>query len=202
VKKGRILNLDEKELWNKVSESVQKSKEGNADKTLNEEKNTKILKKETSIVVNPVIWTPHPITSEKTAINGSKSMDQKALKKLKKGKFTPEAKLDLHGLTSEQAHRVLMPFIINNYKQNKRLVLVITGKGEKNNDNAYGSSSLGVLKKKVPQWLRLQPVDDCILDFVEAHQKDGGSGALYIYLKKKIKNLSINTVDLIYSHPV
>ena len=148
MKKGRILNLDEKELWNKVSESVQKSKEGNADKTLNEEKNTKILKKETSIVVNPVIWTPHPITSEKTAINGSKSMDQKALKKLKKGKFTPEAKLDLHGLTSEQAHRVLMPFIINNYKQNKRLVLVITGKGEKNNYNAYGSSSLGVLKKE------------------------------------------------------
>jgi len=38
VKKGRILNLDEKELWNKVSESVQKSKEGSADKTLNEEK--------------------------------------------------------------------------------------------------------------------------------------------------------------------
>ncbi|MDC1255375.1 Smr/MutS family protein [Paracoccaceae bacterium] len=187
MKKGRILNHDEKELWNKVSESVQKSKEGNADKTLNEEKNTKILKKETSIVVNPVIWSPHPITSEKTAINGSKSMDQKALKKLKKGKFTPEAKLDLHGLTSEQAHRVLMPFIINSYKQNKRLVLVITGKGEKNNDNAYGSSSLGVLKKKVPQWLRLQPVNDCILDFVEAHQKDGGSGALYVYLKKNKK---------------
>ena len=65
MKKGRILNLDEKELWNKVSESVQKSKEGNSDKTLNEEKNTKILKKETSIVVNPVIWTPHPNTSEK-----------------------------------------------------------------------------------------------------------------------------------------
>ena len=114
-------------------------------------------------------------------------MDQKALKKLKKGKFTPEAKLDLHGLTSEQAHRVLMPFIIKNFKQNKRLVLVITGKGEKNNDNAYGSSNLGVLKKKVPQWLRLQPVNDCILDFVEAHQKDGGSGALYVYLKKNKK---------------
>ena len=69
MKKGRTLNLDEKELWNKVSESVQRSKEGNTDKTLNEEKNTKILKKETSTIVNPVIWIPHSITSEKTAIN-------------------------------------------------------------------------------------------------------------------------------------
>ena len=42
MKKGRILNLEEKELWNKVSESVQKSKEGSVDKILNEEKNTKI----------------------------------------------------------------------------------------------------------------------------------------------------------------
>ena len=187
MKKGRLLSIDEKELWNKVSVSVQKSKEGNIDKTSNEENRKKILKKESKIVDSHAIQAPFSITSEKKVSGGSKSMDQKALKKLKKGKFTPEAKLDLHGLTSEQAHRVLMPFIINNYKQNKRLVLVITGKGEKNNNNTYGSSSLGVLKKKVPQWLRIKPVNDCILDIVESHQKDGGSGALYVYLKKNKK---------------
>lgn len=187
MKKGRILNSDEKELWSKVSESVQKSKEVNSDKTLIEEKKPNFLKKEINTVSKHAAHVPSLNTVEKKLIRGSKSMDPRALKKLKKGKLTPEAKLDLHGFTSEQAHRTLLPFIINNHKQNKRLVLIITGKGEKNYDHAYSSQSLGVLKKKVPQWLQLPPVSDCILDFVEAHQKDGGSGALYVYLKRNKK---------------
>ena len=187
MKKGRILKSDEKELWNKISQSIQKSREVNSDKTINEEKNTKFLKNDINTVSKYAVHVPYPNIGEKKLISGSKSMDPKVLKNLRKGKLTPEAKLDLHGLTSEQAHRALTPFIINNYKQNKRLILVITGKGEKNYDHAHGSQNFGVLKKKVPQWLQLHPVTDCILDFVEAHQKDGGSGALYVYLKKNKK---------------
>ena len=54
--------------------------------------------------------------------------------------------------------------------------------------NAYSAfSNKGVLRKTVPQWLKSPALNGFILDFVQSHIKDGGSGALYVYLKKNKK---------------
>ena len=61
---------------------------------------------------------------------------------------------------------------------------MITGKGQRRYDRGNGPTLAGVLKQKVPHWLRSDPISPYVLEFVEAHQKDGGAGALYVYLKK------------------
>ena len=63
-------------------------------------------------------------------------MDMGMFSKLKKGKLEPEASLDLHGMNLEQAYPALLNFIISAHNTQKRLVLVITGKG-KNSDPGY-----------------------------------------------------------------
>lgn len=113
-------------------------------------------------------------------------LDRRTEDKLKKGKIPIEARLDLHGFNQTQAHEKLNNFIIQSYHHGRRCVLVITGKGNSNKDsNSWLTPSNGVLKEKVPYWLSSEPLNKMVLKYMKAQNKDGGSGALYIYLKKK-----------------
>ena len=111
-------------------------------------------------------------------------MVKNTIEKNKRGKIKPHAKLDLHGLNSDEAYNGLIRIIIRSHEINKRLLLVITRKGQRSYDRGNGHVLAGVLKQKVPHWLRTDPINPYVLEFVEAHQKDGGAGALYVYLKK------------------
>jgi DNA-nicking Smr family endonuclease len=112
-------------------------------------------------------------------------MDQKAFTRLRRGKLAPEARIDLHGMTLQQAHPELIGFILRTHAADHRLVLVITGKGKPGLDVDIIPRRTGVLKHKVPQWLRLAPVSSCVLEIAEAHLKHGGGGAFYVYLRRK-----------------
>jgi DNA-nicking Smr family endonuclease len=92
-------------------------------------------------------------------------------KKFQAGKIFIESTLDLHGFSQDQAFDKLKEFVIKSFKQNHRVLLIITGKS-------------GVLKQEIPRWLSLEPLASMILSLKEAKQKDGGSGALYILLRK------------------
>ncbi|MGY9045595.1 MAG: Smr/MutS family protein, partial [Rhodobacterales bacterium] len=65
-----------------------------------------------------------------------------------------------------------------------RLVLVITGKGQREDPYAPMPHRRGVLKQQVPMWLRMAPVAQAILQVTEAHIRHGGAGAYYIYLRR------------------
>ena len=112
-------------------------------------------------------------------------MDQKAFTRLRRGKMAPESRIDLHGMTLQQAHPELIGFILRTHAAGYRLVLVITGKGKPARDVDIIPRRTGVLKHKVPQWLRLAPVSSCVLEIVEAHLNHGGGGAFYVYLRRK-----------------
>ena len=112
-------------------------------------------------------------------------MDQKAFTRLRRGKIAPESRIDLHGMTLQQAHPELIGFILRTHAAGHRLVLVITGKGKPGRDVDVIPCRTGVLKHKVPQWLRLAPVSSCVLEIAEAHLKHGGGGAFYVYLRRK-----------------
>ena len=108
-------------------------------------------------------------------------MDKKAYGRLQKGKLTPERKIDLHGMTLDEAHPALVDFILRSHAKGLRLVLVITGKG-KGRETIGG---VGILRRQVPMWLHQAPLGPLILEISEAHSKHGGGGALYVYLRRR-----------------
>ncbi|MEM8555389.1 MAG: Smr/MutS family protein [Pseudomonadota bacterium] len=112
-------------------------------------------------------------------------MDRKAFGRMKKGKLVPEARIDLHGMTQDQAHGALTRFIHDAYARQFRLVLVITGKGKDRDEYGPIPVPRGVLKHQVPHWLAVGPMRLMVLQVTEAHLKHGGSGAYYVYLKRR-----------------
>ncbi|APX22684.1 MAG: DNA mismatch repair protein MutS [Rhodobacteraceae bacterium] len=112
-------------------------------------------------------------------------MDSKNFTRMKRGKLVPEARIDLHGMTLDQAHPTLVRFILTSQMRGLRLVLVITGKGTREDPHDPMPRRRGILKTQVPQWLRLPGVSQAVLQISEAHQRHGGTGAYYVYLRKR-----------------
>lgn len=117
--------------------------------------------------------------------NAPVKMDKKAHARLKRGKLMPEAKLDLHGMTLDQAHPALNNFIQRSHAAGLRLVLVVTGKGKHRDPGGPIPVRHGVLRHNVPQWLKMMPLAPLVLQISEAHLKHGGGGAYYIYLRRR-----------------
>lgn len=99
------------------------------------------------------------------------SLGHKVLRKFKQGQYNPEATLDLHGYTVNEAASALDNFIQRSSKQRLKTLLVIHGKGAR-----------AILKTQVNYWLKDHPR---VLAFCSAKPKDGGTGAVYVLLKKQ-----------------
>ncbi|MBN9567755.1 MAG: Smr/MutS family protein [Alphaproteobacteria bacterium] len=118
---------------------------------------------------------------------GEGGLDGGTAAKLKRGLLEPEARLDLHGYTEDAAHLALTRFLTSARRRGFRLVLVVTGKGSTQGDDApftMGYGRRGVLKAAVPRWLKEAALASLIAATMAAHRKHGGAGALYIYLRK------------------
>ncbi|SLN56490.1 hypothetical protein ROJ8625_02820 [Roseivivax jejudonensis] len=113
------------------------------------------------------------------------SMDAKAFGRLKRGKLAPEARIDLHGMTLDEAHPALVGFILSSHARGLRLVLVITGKGQREDPYDPMPRRRGVLKTQVPAWLKMPPLGPVVLQVAEAHIRHGGTGAYYVYLRRR-----------------
>lgn len=112
-------------------------------------------------------------------------MDRKTFGKLKRGKLAPEGRIDLHGMTMDQAHPALTRFILQAQAEGKRLVLVITGKGKFRDAGGPIPERPGVLRHNVPFWLSQPPLAQAVLQLSEAHLRHGGGGAYYVYLRRR-----------------
>ncbi len=112
-------------------------------------------------------------------------MDSKSFGRMKRGKLVPEGRIDLHGMSLGQAHPALTAFILRAFAAEKRLVLVITGKGRRGDDQGPIPQRHGVLRHQVPQWLALAPLDQAVLQIAPAHVRHGGEGAYYVYLRRR-----------------
>jgi DNA-nicking Smr family endonuclease len=111
-------------------------------------------------------------------------MDHKAHRKLTRGRLTPEARIDLHGMTLAEAHPELIRFILRAQDTGLRLVLVITGKGRLGADDGPIPMRHGLLRHQVPLWLHQAPLGAVVLQVAQAHLKHGGAGAYYVYLRR------------------
>jgi len=120
------------------------------------------------------------ITSEEKVIDKDSKSN---LKTSQKSKY-----IDLHGYTLEEANKKIEKLIIESYLEKIKKIIVVTGKGlhSQNEKNPYVSKDLSILKYSIPEFIKRNPdLLKLINNIEEASIEDGGSGAFYIYLKKK-----------------
>jgi len=102
-------------------------------------------------------------------------LSKKNIRDFNKGNVFIENKLDLHGFNQVDAKNLLEDFINQSIENGKRLILIITGKGKEGE---------GVIKNNIISWLNNKSLRNKILAVNHASKKHGGSGAIYILLRK------------------
>ena len=125
----------------------------------------------------------------KSFISGKDKLPNKDLKFNKKISFKIKS-IDLHGYTLEQANIAIENFIKKSYEDKINKLIVVTGKGlrSQNEKDPYVSKNLSILKYSVPEFIsNNKTLMSFIYEIKDAKVEDGGSGAFYIYLKKKNK---------------
>jgi DNA-nicking Smr family endonuclease len=115
--------------------------------------------------------------SRDVAGRAASGLDRRSAEKLRRGELRLEARLDLHGMTQDEAHRALAGFVVRAQEAGKRCILVITGKGS--------GERGGVLRAAVPRWLGEAPLRGRVLATAPAQPRDGGAGALYVLLRRR-----------------
>lgn len=119
---------------------------------------------------------PDEFETGETLAYTAHGVQDRVLRQLRRGQFRREAELDLHGLNREKARQEVAAFLAWSRDQDLRCVRVIHGKGN-------GSPNSGpVLKRLLDGWLRKL---DCVVAFCSARPADGGSGALYVLLRRR-----------------
>ena len=99
-------------------------------------------------------------------------------------------KLDLHGFSLAESNKIVKKFIIESFNYGYRKLKIVTGKGTRSRsyDNPYISEKLSVLKHSVPEFINSdENLNNKIVKIANANLRDGGEGAIYIFLKSNKK---------------
>lgn len=115
---------------------------------------------------------PNPVTA-----GAMPNIDRRTGTKLKRGQLPVDGRIDLHGLTLDQAHAGLTAFLKGAYNRQARCVLVVTGKGRM-------GERTGKIRGELSHWLNQPALRPLVLAFTEAQIRDGGAGAFYVLLKR------------------
>ncbi len=122
---------------------------------------------------------PFELTYSDEYIDGAMvGLSPKILKKLRKGEFSYQRYLDLHGLNKEQAKPLVIEFVRKSFVQKQRCVLIVCGRGLNSLDKEP------VLKIGLVKWLTQAPLKRLVLAFASARSYDGGPGAFYVLLRR------------------
>jgi len=148
-----------------------------------------VAKPKRTTVRKPIVPATSPSgPAAKKSPAPAKTFDRVTLRQVKQRKIEIDGRLDLHGMTQAQAHSRLRGFIENSARTGKRCVLVITGKGapegERPDGLKVGGVGRGILRQMTPNWLAEAGISQYIVDYQAALPRDGGSGALYVRLRR------------------
>ncbi len=126
--------------------------------------------------------TPGKIISPKFDID----IERNKLRRIKSGKINIESTIDLHGLSLKEAETRLQRFVNESFQNNKRFLLIITGKGRNSKPDIYGNTL--TIKNELNKWLLEDFYRDKVQYISKALDKHGGEGAFYFFLRKS-KNI-------------
>ena len=124
----------------------------------------------------------------KNFLEKNEKLPNKDLEK-KENKFLITRSLDLHGFTHYEANKKVESFIKVCFDQKVSKIIIVTGKGlhSQNYKDPYISKEFGILKNSVPEFIKNNPnLMKKIKSITDAEITDGGSGAFYVFLKKKL----------------
>ena len=105
-------------------------------------------------------------------------IDARLLRSLRRGDFTLQGRLDLHGMTQLQAKEAVDRFLTDSRRTHKRCVLIVHGRGLNSPDQ------VPVLKERMREWLNQKRLGKTVLAFATARPQDGGTGAVYVLLRR------------------
>lgn len=181
--KDRNISEEEASLWAKVAQSATPLKKQIRKKDDNEKQESldePLKPQQRTQQEHPASSRPKPPPLA--------DFDRRNAKQLASGRLDIDARLDLHGLQQGPAHSALRSFLINAQAQGYRHVLVITGKGKKDDYNASThwseANERGVLKQMLPMWLSEPEFRALIVSYSEAHGRHGGEGAYYVRIRR------------------
>jgi DNA-nicking Smr family endonuclease len=123
-------------------------------------------------------------------------LDRRKTRRVGSGKVEIEGRIDLHGMRQSEAHAALHRFLRSAHAQDKRWVLIITGKGAPldrslsrmmapADETEIGGEQRGVLRRNVPRWLAEPELRSIVVGYSSAAIRHGGEGALYVQLRKR-----------------
>lgn len=123
-----------------------------------------------------------PLPRELPPLDRLAGIDRATAERLRRGRMAIEARLDLHGMTQDEAHRAVGAFVAGARGAGRRCVLVITGRGV-----AGG----GVLRHAVPRWLDEPGLRRHLLAIAPAQPRDGGNGAFYLLIRRAAREVAV-----------
>jgi DNA-nicking Smr family endonuclease len=181
-RRPRTLRPDERRLWAEVTRGIAPM---GARMPLEPEPE--------AATASPDIQPPQPIdrpdrfAAAKPAVPRAPPLapiERKTLLSLRRGTRAVDAVIDLHGMRQAEAHDALLGFLRRAQAAGHNVVLVITGKGGAGSGDSVFEER-GVLRRTVPHWLRLPDLRSLVLGFEESSPHHGGSGALYVRLRRR-----------------
>ncbi len=183
-RRARNLSPEERRLWSHVARHVKpmKGKALPPEPEPEEETATapapKVSSKPSSV---PPPLPPQP---KAPSLPPLAPVERKTLQALRRGRKDVDSVIDLHGMRQEEAHFALISFLHRAQSSGYSVVLVVTGKGGSPVRSGLFDER-GVLRRMVPHWLRLPELRSLVVGFEEASPQHGGSGALYVRLRRR-----------------
>lgn len=181
MKNKKFLTQQDAEIWNKITKTAkplsnqQNSYSGNIGNFEQDIEAKYIL----PVPVSKLHSSTTPVYQPPVQLKPAKQTTPKDLKttrKIQKGAIKIDGRLDLHGLTQDDAYQILYERIEDAYFSGKKILLIITGKG---------NMGRGVLRERVPQWLASGPFGIMVSEIGPAHASHGGAGALYVRIRRR-----------------
>jgi DNA-nicking Smr family endonuclease len=123
--------------------------------------------------------TPFEVSDEGDRVEGRRTdVPLEVLRRLRRGHFPIDARLDLHGMVAQEARARVESFLRTTRERRERVVLVIHGKGE------HSPMGVGVLRGEISAWLSQGASSEHVAAFATARDGDGGPGAVYVMLRR------------------
>jgi len=135
------------------------------------------------------------LTETEEYLEGSRvGLDPRLVSRLRRGDFSMQAHIDLHGMTQPDAKAALTEFILESVRKGRRAVLVVHGRGLRS------PGGRPVLKHATAQWLSHGTIGAYVLAFTTARIYDGGAGAVWVLLRRERKRGKFDILQGTKSH--
>lgn len=179
----RNLSPEEAALWRKVTRDVaryrsQKPQTQKIVSTPQEQRRAPLKRRANPLAAHEPAGVRSPSANDLSSA-GDPRLDRLA----GRGRIEIDAVLDLHGHTQVTARRVLHQFIAEGYARGARCLLVVTGIGGGVNKTS-ATIGKGILRASFSDWINEDQIRPYVSRTARAHQRHGGAGAFYVFLKK------------------